>query len=264
MYGGNNFHAEPVQPRVAGRAAARAPSFKPFVLATALKQGISPLTTLQVEAGLDLPRQQVLVRPQLRGRVPRADRPHQGDQRLRQHRVRAADEDRRAGERRAGRRSSSGSRAAPELLRDRARRRAGQPARDGARVRVVRERRLPRRRLGLRQRAARGDGDRRTVGQVVATNTPAPQAGALVRGGRAADADARGRRHLRHRHGGRAAGTGRSPARPGTTENYGDAWFVGYTPQLVTAVWVGYPNKLVPMLHEFHGAAGRRRHVSRR
>lgn len=39
----------------------------------------------------------------------------------------------------------------------------------------------------------------------------------------------------------------------GTTENYGDAWFVGYTPQLVTAVWVGYPKGLVPMLHEFHG-----------
>ncbi|MGB2953289.1 MAG: PBP1A family penicillin-binding protein [Gaiellaceae bacterium] len=41
----------------------------------------------------------------------------------------------------------------------------------------------------------------------------------------------------------------------GTTENYGDAWFVGYTPQLVAAVWVGYPNKLVPMLTEFHGGA---------
>ena len=39
----------------------------------------------------------------------------------------------------------------------------------------------------------------------------------------------------------------------GTTENYGDAWFVGYTPQLVTAIWVGYPNKLKPMLTEFHG-----------
>jgi penicillin-binding protein 1A len=39
----------------------------------------------------------------------------------------------------------------------------------------------------------------------------------------------------------------------GTTENYGDAWFCGYTPQLVTCVWVGYPDKLVPMLHEFHG-----------
>jgi membrane peptidoglycan carboxypeptidase len=39
----------------------------------------------------------------------------------------------------------------------------------------------------------------------------------------------------------------------GTTENYGDAWFVGYTPQLVTAVWVGYPNTLRPMETEFHG-----------
>jgi membrane peptidoglycan carboxypeptidase len=39
----------------------------------------------------------------------------------------------------------------------------------------------------------------------------------------------------------------------GTTENYGDAWFVGYTPQLVTAVWVGYPNKLVSMSTQFHG-----------
>jgi penicillin-binding protein 1A len=28
----------------------------------------------------------------------------------------------------------------------------------------------------------------------------------------------------------------------GTTNNYTDAWFVGYTPQLSTAVWVGYPN----------------------
>jgi membrane peptidoglycan carboxypeptidase len=39
----------------------------------------------------------------------------------------------------------------------------------------------------------------------------------------------------------------------GTTENYGDAWFVGYTPQLAVAVWVGYPHRLVPMLSEFHG-----------
>ena len=39
----------------------------------------------------------------------------------------------------------------------------------------------------------------------------------------------------------------------GTTENEGDAWFVGFTPKLVVAVWVGYPNKLVPMLSEFHG-----------
>ncbi len=51
-----------------------------------------------------------------------------------------------------------------------------------------------------------------------------------------------------------ALGDGRPVAgKTGTTENYGDAWFVGYTPQLATAVWVGYPKGLRPMLTEFHG-----------
>jgi membrane peptidoglycan carboxypeptidase len=58
------------------------------------------------------------------------------------------------------------------------------------------------------------------------------------------------------------SGTGRraqlSDGRPvagktGTTENYGDAWFVGYTPQLAVAVWVGYPDRLRPMLDEYQG-----------
>jgi penicillin-binding protein 1A len=39
----------------------------------------------------------------------------------------------------------------------------------------------------------------------------------------------------------------------GTTENYGDAWFVGYTPQLAVAVWVGYADRLQPMESEFEG-----------
>jgi membrane peptidoglycan carboxypeptidase len=54
---------------------------------------------------------------------------------------------------------------------------------------------------------------------------------------------------------GKRAALGDRPAagKTGTTENYGDAWFVGYTPQLVTAVWVGYPNKLKPMLTQFDG-----------
>jgi len=52
----------------------------------------------------------------------------------------------------------------------------------------------------------------------------------------------------------RAAIPGRAVAgKTGTTENFGDAWFVGYTPQLAAAVWVGYPNKLVPMLTQYHG-----------
>ncbi len=33
----------------------------------------------------------------------------------------------------------------------------------------------------------------------------------------------------------------------GTTSNYTDAWFVGYTPQLSTAVWVGYPHMTTSM-----------------
>jgi penicillin-binding protein 1A len=40
----------------------------------------------------------------------------------------------------------------------------------------------------------------------------------------------------------------------GTTTNYADAWFVGWTPQLTTAVWVGYPNKLIPMTSSYNGA----------
>jgi hypothetical protein len=56
-------------------------------------------------------------------------------------------------------------------------------------------------------------------------------------------------------------GTGRRAAIPGrevagktgTTDNYADAWFVGYTPELVVAVWVGYPDRLRPMLTEFRG-----------
>jgi membrane peptidoglycan carboxypeptidase len=52
----------------------------------------------------------------------------------------------------------------------------------------------------------------------------------------------------------RAAIAGRSVAgKTGTTDNYGDAWFVGYTPDLVVAVWVGYPDRLRPMLTEFQG-----------
>jgi penicillin-binding protein 1A len=52
-------------------------------------------------------------------------------------------------------------------------------------------------------------------------------------------------------------GTGAAIGRPaagktGTTQNYGDAWFVGFVPQLSTAVWVGNAEKISPMTH-VHG-----------
>jgi len=47
---------------------------------------------------------------------------------------------------------------------------------------------------------------------------------------------------------GRRAQIGRPAAgKTGTTENYGDAWFVGFTPQLSTSVWVGYLDSRRPM-----------------
>ena len=44
----------------------------------------------------------------------------------------------------------------------------------------------------------------------------------------------------------RGSGTGAQFGRPfagktGTTQDFGDAWFVGYTPKLTAAVWMGYP-----------------------
>jgi penicillin-binding protein 1A len=39
----------------------------------------------------------------------------------------------------------------------------------------------------------------------------------------------------------------------GTTSNYGDAWFVGWDHRYTVAVWVGFPNALVPMTTEYDG-----------
>jgi len=54
-------------------------------------------------------------------------------------------------------------------------------------------------------------------------------------------------------------GTGAQIGRPaagktGTTDDFTDAWFAGYTPQLATVVWVGQPRGRVPML-DVHGIA---------
>jgi len=40
----------------------------------------------------------------------------------------------------------------------------------------------------------------------------------------------------------------------GTTDNHADAWFCGYTPNLETTIWVGYPRAEIPMTN-VHGIA---------
>jgi penicillin-binding protein 1A len=52
----------------------------------------------------------------------------------------------------------------------------------------------------------------------------------------------------------RAAAIGQFAAgKTGTTSNYGDAWFVGWNSKYTVAIWVGYPDGLVPMTTEFNG-----------
>jgi penicillin-binding protein 1A len=57
-----------------------------------------------------------------------------------------------------------------------------------------------------------------------------------------------------------ASGTGKAAqigefaaGKTGTTENYGDAWFVGFNNELTVAVWVGYPDELRYMETEHAG-----------
>jgi penicillin-binding protein 1A len=49
---------------------------------------------------------------------------------------------------------------------------------------------------------------------------------------------------------GTAAYFGRPAAgKTGTAENYADAWFCGYVPQLAVCVWIGYPHGEQPLLN---------------
>ncbi|MBJ7244862.1 MAG: transglycosylase domain-containing protein, partial [Solirubrobacteraceae bacterium] len=58
-----------------------------------------------------------------------------------------------------------------------------------------------------------------------------------------------------------SAGTGRlaqyggfAAGKTGTTENFGDAWFAGFTDRYTIAVWVGYADRTQPMETEYDGS----------
>jgi penicillin-binding protein 1A len=48
-------------------------------------------------------------------------------------------------------------------------------------------------------------------------------------------------------------GCGGQGGKTGTTDNYTDAWFAGYQPNLATAVWVGYPESNDIEMTSVHG-----------
>ncbi|MGI8685032.1 MAG: transglycosylase domain-containing protein [Acidimicrobiales bacterium] len=53
---------------------------------------------------------------------------------------------------------------------------------------------------------------------------------------------------------GTAAKIGKPVAgKTGTTQDFGDAWFVGYTPKLTTAVWMGFPEGNVRKMDDVRG-----------
>jgi len=45
-----------------------------------------------------------------------------------------------------------------------------------------------------------------------------------------------------------------SAGKTGTTDNFADAWFCGFTPSLEATIWIGYPRGEIPM-RSVHGIA---------
>ena len=58
--------------------------------------------------------------------------------------------------------------------------------------------------------------------------------------------------NVRYGTGTRAALSRPAAGKTGTTDEHADAWFVGYTPSLATAVWMGYTRGEIPMTN-VHG-----------
>ena len=258
MVGGANYHKSQFNLATQGE---RQPgsSFKPFVLATALRRtsrrprsSSSKHVTINIGGGSG------------RSTTTRARRSARSTSRRRSRTptTRCSPSSPRSSgpERRCDRAPARDHVEAQRVLRDRARRRAGDAARDGARVRIVRRRRRSAstaRSSGTspaRSRRSTSDG-KRHVDEPVARRRP------QLRPGRDGQPAPAGRRPVRDRHGRRRCPGWQVAGKTGTTENYGDAWFVGYTPQTRRRRLGRLPDKLVPMTYRVPRAPGRRRHV---
>ena len=273
MFGGDNYGVAPFNLATQGQ---RQPgsSFKPFVLAEALKQGISPSRPGIQEAHLHPQGRGALHGQQLRGRLLRGHDAGQRHDLLRQRGLRAAGHEGQDQEGRPARAQDGRADAGLEQLRDGARRPAPgrHAARHGARLRDLRDRRqaglrhpLARRRARSRcpcrarsgssasTRSARTSGARSSSTTARRWSTSARPSASSTRA-----SPARSRALLQNVVKQGTATRAQIPGvmvagKTGTTENYGDAWFVGWTKEYTVAVWVGYPDEFKPMKTEFQG-----------
>ena len=266
MVGGRNYDESPFNLATEGE---RQPgsSFKAFDLAAALEAR----HLARLGRGPRSRRIFIVPNTQRPGKVRRAQR------RRRLHRLEHAD--RRDGllgqldlrRSRAARWAPSGSPASPTAMgithaaldqpRDDDRRadRRRHAARHGARLRDDRPRRRARQRHAGRTAARRSASRKSTRGGQRAAGRRAPRRqprqGKRVlppRRRRDRDLDARNRDAVRHRNAPPRSAQF-AAGKTGTTTNYGDAWFVGWDSKYTVAVWVGYPDRLIPMTTEFNG-----------
>ena len=225
MVGGESFEKSQFNLAVQGQRQTGS-AFKPFVLTAAVEQGISPQTVFTSEPTVINLGDKLWSVSNYEGSYLGSIDLQEG---LSTPTTRSMRSSRRWAER--GRHGAQARRdpAARRLLRHRARRRGRQPAGDGAGIR-----RSPTTASGSTARCS-------ATCRAVLVETGRER-------GRQRPVEARRGRNdaalvnsiLGARH--RGNGPARRPRRPargrrttGTTENYGDAWFVGYTPQLAVA-----------------------------
>ncbi len=228
-------------------------TFKVMALMTALRKGVDPRSTTYVSKPLKFTDPAVGPdrRPDLRARLPRLDQPREGDAVLGQHGLRAAG----ARPRPAGGQADRlrhGHQDAPRRLPGGVARRPDDrrlPARDGRRLRDDRLRRLPQPADRDHQDHLSPTASRSSRSASSVKRTKAFSDGVTAEATRILEENVQAGTGTKAQIGCPAAG------KTGTTDSFNDAWFVGFTPRLATAVWVGYPNAQIEMRTEYHGGS---------